>query len=246
MRISSGTPNFDSLVERGFLAGSFILLYGPPHVGKSMFCRQFICEGLKEGEQCIYMTFDQSPNELRERLRKQGLNTVPYEDSHKLTIVDCYSRAEAGERYALKKQDDVDEINAVINELFQDLSKEEQAIGVRVVLDSISLPISAGASTEDLVKMIHSCKRNLPRQQNSMMIVMHEGMQDTKCEVSISHAMDVVIDMRSKDEENNIRRFIWVKAASNLRHSLQPHEYEITDSGLFVLSEKDEKTISPL
>lgn len=244
MHISSGVPNFDSLVGRGFLAGSFILLYGPAHVGKSMFCLQFLCEGLKEGETCIYIPFDQSPNEIRERMRRWSWNSTLYENAHKLTIVDCFTRAGRGERYSLKKLDDVDEMNALINEVLQDVGKEQEDNGGRIVFDSISSPLSAGASPDDLVKMIHSYKRNLPRELKSMMIVMHEGMQDAKFEASLSHAMDVVIEMRSEEEENRIRRFIWVKAASNLKHSLEPHEYEITDNGLIILPKKGDKSIS--
>jgi KaiC/GvpD/RAD55 family RecA-like ATPase len=237
MRIGSGVPNFDRLVESGFLAGSFILLYGPPHVGKSMFCRQFLCDGIKEGEDGIYITFDNSSDEIRDGLRRCGLNPMLYEGTHRLTIVDCFSGGERGERYSLGRLDDVDQMNALINDVFQDLTGQQRGTGGRIVFDSISKPLSTTTSANDLVKMVHSYKRSLPKEQKSMMMVMHEGMQDSRFEVLISHAMDVLIDMRSKEEQNRMRRFIWIKAAHNINHSLEPHEYEITGDGLAVVGE---------
>jgi KaiC/GvpD/RAD55 family RecA-like ATPase len=237
MRIGSGVPNFDRLVEGGFLAGSFILLYGPPHVGKSIFCRQFLCGGMKETEDCIYIAFDDSPDEIRDGLRRCSLNPMLYEGTHRLTIVDCFSGGEHKEKYSLERLDDVDQMNALINEVFQDLSAQQRGSGSRIVFDSISTPLSTTTSADDLVKMVHSFKRSLPKEQKSMMIVMHEGMQDSRFEALISHAMDVVIDMRSKEEQNGTRRLIWVKAAHNINHSLEPHEYKITDDGLTVVDE---------
>jgi KaiC/GvpD/RAD55 family RecA-like ATPase len=238
MRIGSGVPNFDRLVEGGFFVGSFILLYGPPHVGKSMFCRQFLCAGMKEEEVCTYITFDQSPKEIRDGLVRRGLNPLLYESTHRFTIVDCFGGEDREERYSLQKLDDVDQMNALINEVFQDLSEKQRNPGGRIVFDSISKPLSATTSPDDLVKMVHSFKRSLPKEQKSMMLVMHEGMQDSRFEALISHAMDVVIDMRSREEQNRIRRFMWIKAAHNINHSLEPHEYQITSDGLAIVDEK--------
>jgi len=237
MRLSSGIPNFDKLVDQGFLVGSFILLYGPPHVGKSIFCRQFLSEGLKDGEICIYISYDQHPDDVREGFSRLGVDPTVYESAHKLIIVDCFTRGESSERDSLKQPDDVDELNALLNEVFQNLSKKRAGIGGRIVFDSISLPLSTVASPNDLVSMIHSFKRTFPHEQKSMMMVMHEGMQDGKFESQISHAMDVLIDMRSKEEQNRMRRVIWIKAAHNIKHSLEPHEYEITANGLAIVGE---------
>ena len=77
----------------------------------------------------------------------------------------------------------------------------------------------------------------------STIVVMHEGMQDRRIEALLSNVMDVVIDMRSKEEQVGLKRYIRIKAARNMRHNLEPYEYRITESGIIILEGMSEKTI---
>ena len=61
MRVSSGIPGLDSLMESGFPKGSNIIAIGLKGTGKSTFAMQFIAEGCKKGERCLYITVEQSP-----------------------------------------------------------------------------------------------------------------------------------------------------------------------------------------
>ena len=36
-------------------------IIGPSGIGKTIFCKQFIYNGLAKGESCIYLTTDESP-----------------------------------------------------------------------------------------------------------------------------------------------------------------------------------------
>jgi KaiC/GvpD/RAD55 family RecA-like ATPase len=64
MRISSGVPGFDDLVEGGLLADRLYVVSGPPGSGKTTFCSQFITQGAKEGESCLYVTMHETKTEL--------------------------------------------------------------------------------------------------------------------------------------------------------------------------------------
>ena len=50
MRVSSGVPGFDELVEGGLLKDRLYVVSGPPGSGKTTFSSQFITQGAKEGE----------------------------------------------------------------------------------------------------------------------------------------------------------------------------------------------------
>lgn len=64
MRVSSGVPGFDDLVEGGLLRDRLYVVSGPPGSGKTTFCSHFIARGAKEGEQCLYVTMHETKGEL--------------------------------------------------------------------------------------------------------------------------------------------------------------------------------------
>jgi KaiC/GvpD/RAD55 family RecA-like ATPase len=66
MRIPSGVSGFDHLVQGGFLPGRLYVLSGPPGSGKTTFTAQFVAEGLRNGEHCLYVTMHESRAELVE------------------------------------------------------------------------------------------------------------------------------------------------------------------------------------
>ena len=56
LRISSGIPGLDNMVEGGFPFPSTILLAGNSGCGKTTFCLQFLFEGAAKGEKGLYLT----------------------------------------------------------------------------------------------------------------------------------------------------------------------------------------------
>ena len=64
MRVSSGVPGFDELVQGGLLEDRLYVVSGPPGSGKTTFCSQFITEGAKRGEDCLYVTMHETQQEL--------------------------------------------------------------------------------------------------------------------------------------------------------------------------------------
>lgn len=64
MRVSSGVPGFDELVEGGLLSDRLYVISGPPGSGKTTFSSHFITRGAKEGENCLYVTMHETKSEL--------------------------------------------------------------------------------------------------------------------------------------------------------------------------------------
>jgi circadian clock protein KaiC len=58
-RVGSGIPNFDGLIEGGFEKNSINIAAGSAGSGKSIFAMQFLIEGLKKGEKCLYVSFEE-------------------------------------------------------------------------------------------------------------------------------------------------------------------------------------------
>ena len=64
MRLASGVPGFDELVDGGLLSDRLYVVSGPPGSGKTTFSSMFITQGAKEGENCLYVTMHETQAEL--------------------------------------------------------------------------------------------------------------------------------------------------------------------------------------
>jgi circadian clock protein KaiC len=58
-KIKSGITGFDQLINDGFVKNSVTAVYGSPGAGKSIFCTEFLREGLIEGEKVFYISMEQ-------------------------------------------------------------------------------------------------------------------------------------------------------------------------------------------
>ena len=85
-RMKSGIPGLDKLIGGGFMKGSSILVTGSTGTGKTILCCQFIHEGLKNGERCMYITFEELPEEITADALVFGWDFEKYEKSGKLTL----------------------------------------------------------------------------------------------------------------------------------------------------------------
>jgi len=86
-RIPSGIPGLDKLIEGGFWKGSTNLISGGAGVGKSIFCIQFLIEGLKRGEICMFITLEQKPEDIIGDVARFGWDLEKYIKDKKLFLV---------------------------------------------------------------------------------------------------------------------------------------------------------------
>ncbi|MFH0929333.1 MAG: ATPase domain-containing protein [Candidatus Aenigmatarchaeota archaeon] len=86
-RIPSGIPGLDELMEGGFPKGSTNLVSGAAGTGKTIFCSQFIWEGLQKGESCMYITLEERPQDIMDDVSRFGWDFEPYIKEKKLFLV---------------------------------------------------------------------------------------------------------------------------------------------------------------
>jgi len=73
-RVSTGVQGLDQIIEGGFPKNSITLVSGPPGGGKSIFCFQFLWEGIKKGEKCLFLTLDKKPEGLIVQAKELGFD----------------------------------------------------------------------------------------------------------------------------------------------------------------------------
>ena len=73
-KIPTGIPGFDDVLKGGLRKGWTYLVKGTPGSGKTIFGLQFLLEGLKRGEKCAYISFDETSEEVKLQAEDFGWN----------------------------------------------------------------------------------------------------------------------------------------------------------------------------
>jgi KaiC/GvpD/RAD55 family RecA-like ATPase len=79
-RIKTGIRGLDELIQGGFPKGSNIVVTGAPGSGKSIFGMSFIAEGCKNGEKCLYITVEQTPDDIVDQAFQFGWDFNQWEN----------------------------------------------------------------------------------------------------------------------------------------------------------------------
>src|SRR5436190_5043900 len=71
-RVSTGSVGLDDILPGGLDADRVYLLEGRPGTGKTTLALQFLLEGVRSGEGCLYVTLSESERELRGVAARHG------------------------------------------------------------------------------------------------------------------------------------------------------------------------------
>jgi KaiC/GvpD/RAD55 family RecA-like ATPase len=85
-RISTGIPGLDDFLEGGFPKGFAVIVTGPPGTGKTTFSMQYLMEGVKNGERCIFFSFEERAQQLVQHFARFGWDVGKYIDDGYLEI----------------------------------------------------------------------------------------------------------------------------------------------------------------
>ena len=69
-RVETGIKGFDELVEGGLPQGSLTLVSGQPGTGKSIFCMQILYNNALKKRNCLYITFEQSEEDIKKQMQR--------------------------------------------------------------------------------------------------------------------------------------------------------------------------------
>jgi KaiC/GvpD/RAD55 family RecA-like ATPase len=73
-RVSTGVAGLDKMLRGGLIPRRPYVISGASGTGKTILAMQFIVEGLKQGEACMWVSLDEPPNELKANMTAFGWN----------------------------------------------------------------------------------------------------------------------------------------------------------------------------
>jgi KaiC/GvpD/RAD55 family RecA-like ATPase len=230
-RINTGVSNLDDFIGGGIPRGIDIVLHGEPGCGKTTFAIQFIREGLRNGENCIFVEMDILPRDLRTKMQLLGLDPGQYENSDKLVIIDGVSGkrlgASSNEKFVIKDPRDLNSIAKAISDARQMLGT-----GGRLVIDSwASIALNFHAEYRGLIRFTEAFIVE-SRNSNYTTLLITDFSIDDKLMKILRHITSGFIELITKFESNVKRRYIMVHNLPFTFHRETPIPYTLGNAGI--------------
>src|SRR6202163_4735813 len=131
-KAKTGIWGLDNILSGGFSRGHLFLVEGAPGTGKTTVALQFLLEGAKAGEKCLYITLSETECELREGAASHGW---ALEDGIEVfELLPPESLLDSEQQQSLLYSSDL-ELGETTKQIFEAV---ERARPSRVVLDSLS------------------------------------------------------------------------------------------------------------
>jgi circadian clock protein KaiC len=128
-RAATGVAGLDHILLGGLPSGHLYLLEGTPGVGKTTLALQFLLEGVRRGERCLYVTLSET---------KQELDTVAHSHGWDLTALSVLELsqvlAQSGAKETLFQASEMElfDLSRMLVDKFEEVKPQ------RMVLDSLS------------------------------------------------------------------------------------------------------------
>jgi circadian clock protein KaiC len=120
-RVPTGIEGLDQRIEGGLPKGRSILVTGEPGTGKTIFALQFLVEGLKRGEKCMFVTADEGPMDVLEQAASLGWDLEPRVETKELSILNAgtylSSLPGAGRERHIDVQKAVSDLSSFVNQI---------------------------------------------------------------------------------------------------------------------------------
>jgi circadian clock protein KaiC len=127
-----GIAGLDDITSGGLSRGSVFLLEGEPGAGKTTVALQFLLEGARAGEQCLYLTLSETERELRDGAASHGWTLGDKIEVFELIPPETLLDAE--QQQSLLYSSDL-ELGETTRKIFATIDRVKPR---RVVLDSLS------------------------------------------------------------------------------------------------------------
>jgi len=223
-RLSTGIPELDKMMGGGVREGDSLLVAGPSGTGKSALATQFLAEGLRQGEACIAVIFEERPPGYTARADNFGLRLGAAQKTGKLELL-----------YLRPLDLSVDETLHAVLEAVKRLDAKRLVIDSLVGFEMALAPGFRVDFRESLYRMIAA----LTAAGVTILTTVEIEDNFTSLQLSqytISFLTDDIVRLRFVELEGQLRKIIVVVKMRGGNHSKDIREYVITKKGVIIIS----------
>jgi circadian clock protein KaiC len=216
-RISSGIPRLDAMLGgQGYFRGSSILVTGMAGTGKSSIAAHFAAAVCQRGEKCLYLAFEEAPQQILRNMQSIGLDLKPYQQQGLLQL-----QALRPTTYSLELH--LVQIHRWVN-IFQPTT---------VVIDPMSNLTLTGSLLQAksfFMRLIDYFKS----QQITVLMtnLITAGTPPEHTEIGVSSLMDTWLEVRSVEGNGERNRLLLLLKSRGMEHSNQVREFKLTSQGI--------------
>jgi circadian clock protein KaiC len=88
-KLATGIASFDLIADGGLPQNRTTLLAGTAGSGKTVFAVQFLAAGIAAGDNGVFVTFEESPRDIRQNMQSFGWDLEQWEQEGRLALVDA-------------------------------------------------------------------------------------------------------------------------------------------------------------
>jgi len=219
-KVPTGIEGFDLLIGGGIPEKHIVAIFGSYGTGKTTFGLHFVWEGVKNGENCIYISLDEDEASILETAKGFGMDFESFKDKLEIIRLDPISVKESLEK--------------VRNEMLQAIVERGAN---RLVIDTISVLEGLFDEKERWLPLTYV--RNLIKKSGVTAILTSEtdknqsGSKYGLLEYVSDGAISLKFLRKSEIEEPILA--LEVVKMRRVKHSRKPTPYLITEKGIKVL-----------
>ena len=221
-KLATGINGLDQVLSGGYPAHRSTLIQGGPGTGKTILAVFFLYKQLEKGDSSVFVTCDESPENILNHMRNFGLDVDKYLQQKKLNFVDLRP---------VLDQDIVGEyeLSALLLRI-QAVCQPESVI----VIDSIQnlflglLPKDPRIELLRLLDWVHS-------QKLTALVTASATNAHFSMELFEEHSMDCVIGLNMLFSNNLMTRYLTVTKYRSSGHGTNQYPYSIQCDGIFLL-----------
>lgn len=218
-RVASGIPRLDELMGGGMSAGQATVVLGPSGAGKTILGLRYTAEGLEAGERCLYVSFQETSDQLIKKAASFGWN-----------IEDAWKSGQLIIHYVPVGELDLDTIAAAVR---RELTKGAVR---RVVVDSLAELVFAAREADRFPAYSRSLVGWIRAAGASVLITSETTTLGPMTEPigGLSFLFHNVIMLRYLEIGSELRRAINIIKMRTSNHDKGVFEYVIDQHGLTI------------
>ncbi|WP_324664106.1 KaiC domain-containing protein [Haloarcula sediminis] len=221
-RIDVGIEGLDRMIQGGIPRRHLIVAIGSAGTGKTTFGLQFLHHGLETGENCVFITLEQSHAAIMDTANDRDWEFDKYEDNDQLAVVDLDP---------VEMANSLDNIRGELPGLIEDFDAD------RLVLDSVSLLEMMYDNPANRRTEVFDFTRSLKAAGVTTMLT-SEASEDNPYASRhgiIEYLTDAVFVLQYvRSETRETRLAVEIQKIRNANHSRETKPYEITMDGISV------------
>jgi circadian clock protein KaiC len=216
-RVSSGVPALDEMLDgKGYYRGTSVLVSGTAGTGKTSIAAHFAHETARRGERCLYLAFEESPQQLIRNMQSIGLDLGP-----------------AVKKGLLKLHSARPTLHGLEMHLVQIHKMVAQFDPAAVVIDPISNFINTSTAIETQSMLLRLIDFLKSRQITALFTHLTSGNSVIEAtDVGVSSLIDTWLLVRDIETGHERIRGLYVLKSRGMPHSNQIREFRLTSRGI--------------